>query len=120
MTYKYTYSPFIFLPNATACGYIASTDTYWSNSSCITTFDRQKSLVHCSCKHMSYYSIIEDYLVRPRRTAIVNLTFKNWTSFVVFIYLMMFLIIGVIYAFNKDQADFRYLHHQEELQGNTL
>lgn len=27
-------------------------------------------------------------------------------------------IIGVIYAYNKDNHDFRYLHEQEELQGN--
>lgn len=32
----------------------------------------------------------------------------------------MIFIIGVIYSYNKDNQDFRYLHEQEELQGNEM
>jgi hypothetical protein len=40
MTFPYKYSPYIFLPNATVCGYINSGDKYWENKSCSTTYNR--------------------------------------------------------------------------------
>jgi hypothetical protein len=63
---------------------------------------------------MSYYSIIDDYLVRPNKYPIINFKFRNWTSFLVFLYVVLIFIIGIIYTFNKDNQDFRYLHDQEE------
>ena len=41
MTFPYTYSPYIFLPNATVCGYINSGDDHWENKSCSTTYNRE-------------------------------------------------------------------------------
>ncbi len=51
---------------------------------------------------MSYYSIIDDYLVRPNRFPIVFLEFRNWSSFVVIIYIVLIFVIGTIYTNNKD------------------
>ena len=51
---------------------------------------------------MSYYSIIDDYLVRPSRVPLVILTFRNWSSFIVFLYMILIFVLGTIYTFNKD------------------
>jgi len=64
---------------------------------------------------MSYYSIIDDYLIRPNRYPIVFLTFRNWSSFVVLMYVVLVFVLGTIYTHNKDNYDWRYLHEQEEL-----
>ncbi|CDW76030.1 UNKNOWN [Stylonychia lemnae] len=120
ITYKYEYSPFVFLPNVTTCGYIQTGDAYWENKSCSVEFSRKNGSINCYCKHMSYYSIIDDYLVRPQKIPLVYLTFRNWTSFIVFLYVILLFVVGTIYTFNKDNQDFRYLHEQEEDQGNTL
>lgn len=73
ITYKYKFSPFIFLPNVTTCGYIGAQDERWEDSSCLTIFSRANGTINCQCRHMSYYSIIDDYLVRPNRFPIVFL-----------------------------------------------
>eukprot|EP00347_Sterkiella_histriomuscorum_P005949 403354642 len=120
ITYKYEYSPFIFLPNVTTCGYIGLGESQWENKSCEVEFSRQQGSITCHCLHMSYYSIIDDYLVRPSKVPLIYLTFRNWSSFIVFLYMILLFVIGTIYTFNKDNQDFRYLHEQEELQGNIL
>ena len=51
---------------------------------------------------MSYYSIIDDYLIRPNRYPIVFLTFRNWSSFVVLMYVVLVFVLGTIYTHNKD------------------
>jgi hypothetical protein len=33
---------------------------------------------------------------------------------------LLFFIVGVIYSYNKDNQDFRYLHEQEEMEGNEM
>ena len=62
---------YIFLPNATICGYVGTSDSQWGNKSCITTFNRDQSKVTCSCQHMSYYSIIDDFFMRPQTIPLV-------------------------------------------------
>ena len=59
---------------------------------------------------MSFYSIIDDYLEKPIFIPLIILFFKNWVSIVTLVYVIMFFIIGVIYSYNKDNQDFRYLH----------
>lgn len=49
MSFPFTYSPFVFLPNVTVCGYIGIEGSQWENSSCITIFDRANSRINCSC-----------------------------------------------------------------------
>ena len=58
---------------------------------------------------MSYYSIIEDNFTRPV-PKLTNITFINWASLTVAIYLVLIFLIGVIYTFNKDNQDFRFLY----------
>lgn len=51
---------------------------------------------------MSYYSIIDDYMVRPQKVPLINLKFRNWSSFIVILYVVLVFVIGTIYTFNKD------------------
>lgn len=47
------------------------------------------------------------------------MTFKNWSAFIAILYVIILFIVGVIYSYNKDNQDFRYLHEQDEMQGNV-
>jgi hypothetical protein len=49
---------------------------------------------------MSFYSIIDDYLERPMKLPLIQLTFKNWASFIAILYVLIIFIIGVIYTYN--------------------
>jgi len=69
---------------------------------------------------MSFYSIIEDDLELPVKYPLIQLIFKNWVSFISILYLLLFFIVGLVYACNKDNIDFRYLHEHEEMEGNEL
>lgn len=51
---------------------------------------------------MSFYSIIEDYLERPLKLPLIQLKFKNWSSFIAILYIFLLFIIGLIYTYNKD------------------
>ena len=120
MTFSYKYNPFIFLPNMTACGYINTQDTFWENKSCTPSFDRDASTISCSCQHMSFYSVIDDYLLRPTTLPITYLYFRNWSAFIAFLYIIIVFVIGLIYTFAKDHQDFRYINELEQEDGNDL
>jgi uncharacterized protein YpmB len=49
---------------------------------------------------------------------LIELTFKNWAAFISILYVILLFIIGVIFSYNKDNQDFRYMHEQEEIDGN--
>lgn len=59
---------------------------------------------------MSFYSVIDDSLRRPDAIPLIYLAFQNWSSFAVFMYMVLIFILGVIYTYNKDNQDFRFLH----------
>ena len=120
MVFSFEYSPFVFLPNFTTCGYINVHDPYWESKSCSTEFSRKHNTVTCRCKHMSYYSVIDDFLVRPTRIPLLVLFFKNGASLSALLYVLILFIVGVIYTVNKDNEDFRFLHEEEKAQGNEL
>lgn len=121
ITFPFEYDDFSFLPNVTVCGHIGVDDSFWDNSSCSIQFDRDNSLVVCECSHMSFYSVVQSNLKRPQLTPLVFLQFQNWPSFAVFLYMILILITGVIYTFNKDNHDYRFLHqHEEQNEGVAL
>ena len=102
MTFPYKYSPFIFLPNVASCAAMTLGARNWEKKYCNTTHNRERGIIACSCQHMSFYSIIEDYLEKPPKYPVVLLTFKNWVSFIAIIYVFLVFIIGVIFSYNKD------------------
>ena len=102
MTFPYKYSPFIFLPNVASCAAMTLGARNWEKKYCNTTHNRERGIITCSCQHMSFYSIIEDYLEKPPKYPVVLLTFKNWVSFIAIIYVFLVFIIGVIFSYNKD------------------
>jgi hypothetical protein len=59
---------------------------------------------------MSFYSIIDDYLIIPNETPIIFLTLRNWPSFAVLVYMLFLFVFGVVYSYNKDSQDFKILH----------
>jgi hypothetical protein len=69
---------------------------------------------------MSFYSIIEDDLELPKKYPLIQLIFKNWVSFISILYVLLFFIVGLVYACNQDNKDFRYMHEHEELEGNDV
>ncbi len=42
------------------CAYASPDDLYWKTKECDTDYDLKKNVVVCSCKHMSYYTIINN------------------------------------------------------------
>jgi hypothetical protein len=42
------------------CAYTGPDDKYWKSQECDTDYDLSNEVVMCSCKHMSYYTIIDN------------------------------------------------------------
>ena len=74
----------------------------WEKKYCETTHIRERGIISCSCQHLSFFSIIEDYLEGPQKFPVVLLTFKNWVSLIAIIYVFLVFIIGVTLSKNKD------------------
>eukprot|EP00347_Sterkiella_histriomuscorum_P001938 403370091 len=119
MAYRYQFSKVLDILNQTTCGYIKAEETQWENSSCSTTFDVSNNYIYCSCRHMSYYAIIDDYL-RREAFPIDNIDFKNWLSLIPFGYMLIIFIFGMIYTNSKDNQDFRTLNNQDNTLGLEL
>ncbi|CDW84325.1 rej domain containing protein [Stylonychia lemnae] len=119
MVFKYQYSPLNNIVNQTTCGYINSDETRWENSSCDVIFLRSENKIICQCRHMSFYSIIDDYLIRES-SSIYYLTFNNWYSIIPFGYMLLLFIFGLIYTYSMDNRDYRELNKSDDTLGNEL
>jgi len=58
---------------------------------------------------MSFYTVIEDYFVRPLPEPPEYLIFKDWFSFGAFIYTVFIGISGTMYTYSLDLQDFKSL-----------
>ena len=60
----------------------------------------------CSCKHMSYYTIIENKFDEEAYNKLQNelytIKIKNWIFFIPAAYVLLLFILGFIYTQNKD------------------
>lgn len=73
----------------------------------------------CSCKHMSFYAIIDDFL-RRETNGILYITFNNWYSIIPLCYMILLFVFGLIYSYSKDHQDFRGLNISDETLGNMM
>lgn len=86
------------------CAYSSPEDKYWQTKECDTERDTAKGEVRCSCKHMSYYTIIDNKFDEAayQNSLIVNIKIQNWIFFVPALYMVFLFILGIIYTHNKD------------------
>ena len=113
MLFAFDYAQANVVTNTTTCGYIRAAETQWGNSSCETAFLSSQGQIQCSCKHMSYYAIINDYL-RSDQVGLSGIDFYNWLSLIPFVYMLIAYVIGTIYCYAKDNADFQELSQQDD------
>ena len=90
-----------------ACAYFDEKRMLWKNETCSTVFS--KNGAQCSCPHLSFYSIVEDYGRRPPRLPPVLLAFRDWPSLVVVLYILGITVFLVVYVIIRDQEDIRAL-----------
>ena len=112
MTFFYKFTP-LFFANITTCAHINIGDDKWSNETCTTAWDKRFDLFTCFCKHNSFYSVIEDYFERPLPEPPVYLTFRDWFSFVAFVWTIFFGVMGVMTTYAIDLVDFKKLRDIE-------
>ena len=112
MTFFYKFTP-LFFANITTCAHINIGDDKWSNETCTTAWDKRFDLFTCFCKHSSFFSVIEDYFERPLPEPPVYLTFRDWFSFVAFVWTIFFGVMGVMTTYAIDLVDFKKLRDIE-------
>jgi hypothetical protein len=120
ISFPFDFSPFVFLPQVSECMHISSGDELWSGEGCETTYRRAQGVIECRCSHMSVFAVVDSSLETPREIGIIQLVFKNGSAFFTILYVFLVFVIGCIYTYGLDLQDFRYLHEQEELQGNEM
>lgn len=71
---------------------------------------------------MSFYSIIDSTFNETlyqelliNKSIMYSLKIQNWIFFIPAAYLAVVFMLGVIYSFNQDHIDFRFLHENEEI-----
>ena len=67
----------------------------------------------CFCQHHSFYSVIEEPFERPLPAPPVYLAYTNWFSFITLVYVIFFGVMGVMYTYSVDFADFKKLRDIE-------
>ena len=72
---------------------------------CKTEIQYELNKVICSCQHNSFFTVSRDEYYRPFDPVEGNFDFQNWSSFALFCYIMLILIIGMIISQNLDQRD---------------
>ena len=112
MKFYYKFTP-LFLSNITTCAHIGISDNVWSNETCTTTWDLNVDRFTCFCQHHSFYSVIEDFFERPLPEPPVYLAFRDWFSFCTVVYVVFFGVMGVMYTYSVDLADFKKLRDIE-------
>jgi hypothetical protein len=84
---------------------------------CSFSFNSDKDSATCSCEHLSYYTLVEDY---DERKPPVAPTFKDIPFVIASIYLVVFLLIGgLVFTINKDrgqQKEIQIAHKTETKQ----
>ena len=63
---------------------------------------------------MSFFTVARNEYYRPYDEISGNFNFQNWQSFLVFMYLIVILILGLILATNFDAKDLAKLNDMDE------
>lgn len=89
-----------FNTSISVCSYFDESHSVWRNESCSSLFFEGKAV--CSCPHLSFYSIIEDYGRRPAKIDPVILAISDWPALVVFLYILAVIVFAVVYVIIRD------------------
>jgi hypothetical protein len=105
---------------ALSCAYQSSSDKFWRNQSCITEHNLEQEIIMCKCKHMSYYTVIdnsfdeEEYIKSLMSGDLYTIKVENWVFFIPLGYLLLLFIWGIIYNINKDHNDSHFIDQQSD------
>jgi len=69
---------------------------------CKSEFKLSKDTASCSCSHLSYFTLVEDY---DDRETPISPSFKDIPFLIASIYLIIFVFVGgIVFTINKDRA----------------
>lgn len=106
-TFPYNYDRYAYNKSMelqlTHCSYIAEDNIF---GKCETQFFFDENKISCKCDNKkSFLTITRDEFIQPLITTQDSFDFQNWSSFIIFSYLMLLYIFGMILSSNMDQKD---------------
>ena len=107
----YKFTPF-FVEQVTTCGFYTGDYKLFRNEGCETSHNKSNDRFNCLCAYQSkpvWYTVLEDYFIRPLPPTPVYATFRDWATFIAFAYTSCFTLIGIMYTYSQDLADFKHL-----------